>query len=62
MSEIIYTMDPSNPRVTYTRAHDNMSPAQIWAAWKKRLVTVYQLAKWQQLHNYYFNELGERVK
>ena len=61
MNEIIFTMDASNPRVTYTRDHHNMDADQIWSAWKHHLVTVYQLAKWQQLHKIYFNDKGELI-
>ena len=61
MNEIIYTMDASNPRVTYTWDHHNMNAEQIWTAWRNQLVSVYQLAKWQQLHKIYFNDKGELI-
>ena len=61
MNEIIFTLDPTNPRVTYTRDHHNMDADQIWTAWRKHLVTVYQLATWQQLHKIYFNANGEKI-
>ena len=62
MENIICTADPKNPRVTYTKELNQMSPAEIWGAWKNQLVSVYQLAEWQSYHNYYFNEQGERIQ
>ncbi len=59
MNEILYTINPTNPRVTYTREHHNMNAEQIWTAWKKQIVSVYQLETWQQLHKIYFNDKGE---
>ena len=57
----IKTLDPNNPRVTYTTEHDNMNPAQAWAAWTACKITVFQFSEWQQRHNYYFNSKGARV-
>ena len=62
MNNIICSADPNNPRVTYTQEINQMDAAQIWDAWKKQLVTLYQLAKWQAYHNYYFNEKGENIQ
>lgn len=37
---------------------DNMTAAQIWAAWKAQELTVGQVADWQQRHGIYFDERG----
>lgn len=39
----------------------NLSAAQVWAAWKNQLLTVGQVADWQQQNNYYFDEKGGRA-
>ena len=42
----------------YTREIDQMTPAEIWLAWKKQLLTIGQVAEWQSRHKIYFNEEG----
>lgn len=59
---IIKTLDPNNPRVTYTGEYDQMTAAQIWGAWKNQLITVFQFSEWQTRHNFNFNEMGDRIK
>ena len=59
---IINTLDPTNPRVTYTREHDQLTAAQIWDAWRKQLITVFQFSEWQDRHKYYFDPIGGRAK
>ena len=59
---IIKSLDPNNPRVTYTTEHDNMNPSQAFAAWTACKITVFQFSEWQARHNYYFNEKGEKIK
>lgn len=61
MDQIIKSAEPNNPRLTYTNAHHEKSPTEIWALWKQSKVTVYQLAEWQSHHNYYFDEMGNRT-
>lgn len=39
----------------------NLTPAQIWAAWRGQEITAGDLAAWQDRHNYYFNETGRRI-
>lgn len=43
-----------------TTTHD-LTPAQIWAAWKAQEITAGQLAAWQQRNNYYFNDHGGQI-
>lgn len=45
---------------TYTQEIHDMTPAQIWAAWKNQEITAGQLANWQTKHNYYFNQDGSK--
>ena len=59
---IIKTLDPNNPRVTYTAEHEAMSPGQAFDAWQACKITVFQFAEWQQRHNYYFNDKGEKIQ
>ena len=49
-------------RTAYTAEIHEMTPAQVWAAWKAQALTAYQVATWQQRHQYYFSPTGEKVK
>lgn len=46
---------------TYTTTIHDMTPAQVWAAWRGQEITAGQLATWQERHNYYFNQTGGRI-
>ena len=48
-------------RTAYTNEIHEMTPAQVWAAWKAQLLTAYQVATWQQRHNYYFSPTGGKA-
>ena len=39
----------------------DMTPAQAWDAWKGQRLTFGEMANWQTIHNYYFNEKGEKI-
>ncbi len=39
----------------------DMTPAQVWAAWRNQELTAGDLAWWQDRHNYYFSETGGRI-
>jgi hypothetical protein len=39
----------------------DLTPAQIWAAWKNQELTAGDFAWWQDRHNYYFSETGRRI-
>jgi hypothetical protein len=47
--------------MTYTNEIHEMTPAQVWAAWKAQALTVDQVATWQQRHHYYFTPTGEKA-
>lgn len=59
---ILKSLDPNNPRVTYTTDHDKLSPGQAFEAWRACKITVFQFSEWQQRHNYYFDSKGARVR
>ena len=46
---------------TYTQTIHDLTPAQIWAAWKAQEITADQLSTWQQQNNYYFNDHGGQI-
>ena len=48
-------------RTAYTREIHEMTPAQVWAAWKAQELTVHQVATWQQRHQYYFTPTGGKA-
>ena len=48
-------------RTAYTEKIHAMTPAQVWAAWKSQALTAYQVATWQQRHNYYFTPTGGKA-
>ena len=48
-------------RTAYTNEIHAMTPAQVWAAWKSQALTAYQVATWQQRHNYYFSPTGGKA-
>jgi hypothetical protein len=39
----------------------NMTPAEVWHAWKNQRLTVGQVVAWQQRHNYYFSPTGGKA-
>ena len=40
---------------------EELTPRQVWAAWKNQEITTGDLADWQQQHNYYFNDTGGQI-
>lgn len=40
----------------YSEKVHNLTADQAWKAWKAQVLTVGQLATWQQRHNHYFKE------
>ena len=45
---------------TLNELHD-LTPRQIWAAWKNQELSAGYMAWWQEKNNYYFNETGGRI-
>lgn len=43
----------------YNTSIDNMTAAQVWAAWKAQELTAGDLADWQQRHKIYFDQEGK---
>ena len=39
----------------------NMTPQQIWSAWRNQKITAGDLANWQEKNDYYFNETGGQI-
>ena len=50
-----------NERTAYTNEIHEMTPAQVWAAWKAQQLTAYQVATGQQRHNYDFSPTGGKA-
>lgn len=42
-------------------ALQELTPRQVWAAWKNQEITAGDLADWQQRNNYYFNDTGGQI-
>lgn len=43
----------------HTKEIDQMTPSEVWQAWKNQLLTVGQVAEWQNRHKIYFDEEGK---
>ena len=46
-------------RTAYTNEIHEMTPAQVWAGWKKQLLTMDQVVTWQTKHKTYFDSEGK---
>lgn len=59
---IIATLPLQDGAIHYTRKHNDMSAAQVWAAWKNGEMTVFHVTQWQNRHGGYFTPAGEFIR
>ncbi len=48
-------------RILYTRTIDAYTAPEAWQAWKNGVITVWQLATWQERNNIYFDPEGNAI-
>lgn len=48
-------------KILYTRKIDAYTPPEAWQAWKNGVISVWQLATWQERHNIYFSPEGAAI-
>lgn len=54
----ISTLPLNDGAIHYTDEHHNMTPAEMWEAWKAGNVCVFHMWEYQTRHNGYFTDHG----